>query len=56
MQLMQVALMYVSRQEKVQRLRLADIRRPVGCMFDQPALVDLEGRAEGLLLVLVQKI
>ena len=56
MQLVQVALVHVGRQKQVKRLRLADMWRPVGRMFDQPALVDLEGRAEGRFFGFVQVI
>src|SRR5471032_1483201 len=54
--LVQVALMHVARQEDVERLALADVGRAVGRMLDQPALVDLEGGLEDGLLVIVEAV
>src|ERR1700722_20977346 len=54
--LVQVALMHVGRQEDVERLALADKGRAVGAVLDQPALVDLEGGLEYRLLVVVEAV
>ena len=54
--LVQVALVHVGRQEDVERLALADVGRAVGGVLDQPALVDLEGGLEHRLLVVVEAV
>ena len=52
MNLMQVALVHVGRQEHVDRLRLTDIGRAVGRVLDHPALVEFERSVEDRLLVI----
>ena len=54
--LMQVALMHIRRQEDVHRLALADIGRAVGGVFDHPTLIEFEGRFVNRLLLLGQEI
>ena len=56
MDLVQIALVNVGRQEDVQRLRLADIFRAVAGMFDEPALVHLKGRFEDILLIVGEEV
>ena len=51
MQQVQVPLVRIARQEDIQGLRLADLRRPVGGQFDHPALIKFESGLEDILLV-----
>ena len=52
----QVALVYVRRQEEVHGLCLIDHRSTVARMFDDPALVEFEGGLEDILFLVAQEI
>ena len=56
MDLVQVALVHVRWQEDVERLRLTDVGRTVGGQLYEPALVQLKGGLEAVLLVLGQEV
>ena len=52
MQHVEVPFIDVAGQEDIHRLALTDVRGAVGGKLDHPALVDLEGGLEDVLLVL----
>jgi len=48
--------MNVRRKKQIQRLRLANIWRPVSRKFNQPALIYFKGRLKDRFLIIIKKI